>query len=45
MYDCKIREKVLERCLTSISDLVHEIIIVDTDSKDKTKEIASKFID
>jgi glycosyltransferase involved in cell wall biosynthesis len=33
-------EEVLERCLESIEDLVDEIIIVDTGSVDKTKEIA-----
>ncbi|MDP5275503.1 tetratricopeptide repeat-containing glycosyltransferase family 2 protein [Chengkuizengella axinellae] len=38
-------EEVLERCLSSIADLMDEIIIVDTGSKDKTKEIANKFTD
>jgi glycosyltransferase involved in cell wall biosynthesis len=38
-------EDVLERCLSSIHDLVDEIIIVDTGSIDKTKEIAAKFTD
>lgn len=41
----KNENEVLERCLNSISDLVDEIIIVDTGSTDKTKEIASKFTD
>lgn len=41
----KDEEGVLERCLTSVKDLVDEIIIVDTGSSDKTKEIASKFTD
>jgi glycosyltransferase involved in cell wall biosynthesis len=36
-------EQVLSRCLKSVEDIVDEIIIVDTGSKDKTKEIASKF--
>jgi glycosyltransferase involved in cell wall biosynthesis len=41
----KDEEEVLERCLTSISDLVDEIVIVDTGSQDKTIEIAKKFTD
>lgn len=41
----KNEELVLERCLNSIIDLMDEIIIVDTGSTDKTKEIASKFTD
>ncbi|MCT4597615.1 MAG: glycosyltransferase family 2 protein [Vallitalea sp.] len=36
-------EDVLERCLNSIHDIVDEIIIVDTGSIDRTKEIARKF--
>jgi peptidoglycan/xylan/chitin deacetylase (PgdA/CDA1 family)/Tfp pilus assembly protein PilF len=36
-------EKLLGDCLESAHDLVNEIIIVDTGSTDKTKEIASKF--
>ena len=39
----KNEEQVLERCLLSVQDLVDEIIIVDTGSTDKTKQIASKF--
>ena len=38
-------EKVLERCLESIVDMVDEIVIVDTGSVDSTKEIAGKFTD
>lgn len=38
-------ELVLENCLKSISDLMDEIIIVDTGSIDKTKEIAQKYTD
>ena len=39
----KNEEKVLERCLDSIADLVDEIIIVDTGSWDRTKEIAARY--
>ena len=39
----KNEEKVLKRCLDSIKDIVDEIIIVDTGSTDKTKEIAKKY--
>lgn len=38
-------EKVIGRCLESVKNLVDEIIIVDTGSKDMTKEIVSKFTD
>lgn len=38
-------EKVLDRCLQSIKEAVDEIIIVDTGSSDKTKEIAAKYTD
>ncbi len=36
-------EAVLERCLQCIQDVVDEIVIVDTGSTDKTKEIARVF--
>lgn len=36
-------EKSLHRCLSSVASLVDEVIIVDTGSKDKTKEIALSF--
>ncbi len=39
----KNEESKLERCLSSVKDLVDEIIIVDTGSTDATKNIASKF--
>ena len=41
----KNEEEVLARCLDSVKDLVEEIIIVDTGSYDKTKEIAYKYTD
>jgi len=36
-------EETLGRCLDSIADIVDEIIIVDTGSVDRTKEIAQKY--
>ena len=41
----KNEEKVLGRCLSSIRDLMEEIIIVDTGSTDATKKIARKYTD
>lgn len=41
----KNEEKILERCLGSVADLCDEIIIVDTGSTDRTKEIARKYTD
>lgn len=41
----KNEERVLSRCLDSIKDLVDEIIIVDTGSDDRTKEIAGNYTD
>ncbi|PAD69613.1 hypothetical protein CHH83_08055 [Bacillus sp. 7586-K] len=39
----KNEEKVIERCLSSIAHLVDEVVVVDTGSTDKTKEIVSKY--
>ena len=41
----KNEEKILERCLDSLAGLWEELIIVDTGSTDRTKEIASKYTD
>lgn len=41
----KNEEKVLARCLDSVADLMDEIIIVDTGSTDRTKEIAAGYTD
>jgi glycosyltransferase involved in cell wall biosynthesis len=39
----KDEEKVLRRCLESVAGIVDEIIVVDTGSTDRTKEIAAEF--
>jgi len=39
----KNEEKLLEKSIASVKSIVDEIIIVDTGSKDHTKEIARKF--
>ena len=39
----KNEDTVLARCLDSVRDLVDEIIIVDTGSTDRTKEIAARY--
>lgn len=41
----KNEEKNLERCLASYAPLMDEIIVVDTGSTDRTKEIAARFTD
>ena len=41
----KNEEKVLARCLDSLAGLWEELIIVDTGSEDRTKEIAKKYTD
>jgi glycosyltransferase involved in cell wall biosynthesis/predicted SAM-dependent methyltransferase len=38
-------EFCLEKCLTSFKPIADEIIVIDTGSTDKTKEIAKKFTD
>ena len=39
----KNEEKVLRRCLDSLSDIADEIIIADTGSSDSTKDIALEY--
>lgn len=41
----KDEEEVLARCLDSVKSLVDEIIIVDTGSTDRTREIAARYTD
>lgn len=41
----KNEERVLARCLESVGKIADEIIIVDTGSSDRTKEIAGRFTD
>lgn len=41
----KNEEQLLSRCLDSIAALMDEIIIVDTGSTDRTKEIAAQYTD
>jgi glycosyltransferase involved in cell wall biosynthesis len=39
----KNEERVIERCLTGLSKLADEVIVVDTGSTDRSKELAAKF--
>lgn len=41
----KNEEKILARCLDTVADLMDEIIIIDTGSTDRTKEIAARYTD
>ena len=41
----KNEERILQRCLDSLTGLMDEIIIVDTGSTDATREIAAKYTD
>jgi cellulose synthase/poly-beta-1,6-N-acetylglucosamine synthase-like glycosyltransferase len=41
----KDEERVLARCLDSIAGAVDEIVLVDTGSTDRTKEIARRYTD
>jgi len=41
----KDEEEVLARCLDSVQDIADEIVIVDTGSADRTREIASRYTD
>lgn len=41
----KNEERILARCLDSLNGLMDEIIIVDTGSVDRTKEIAARYTD
>lgn len=41
----KNEERLLKRCLDSVAELADEIVIVDTGSSDRTKEIAAAYTD
>ena len=36
-------EQLIERCLNCVKDIADEIIVIDTGSSDRTKELASKY--
>ncbi|HEX3800411.1 MAG TPA: glycosyltransferase [Verrucomicrobiae bacterium] len=39
----KNEEQFIEKCLASVRDLAHQIVVVDTGSTDRTVELAKKF--
>lgn len=41
----KNEEETLDKCLSNVNEFVDEIVIVDTGSSDKTKEISLKYTD
>ena len=41
----KNEEAVLKRCLDSLKGIAEEIVVVDTGSTDRTKEIAAEYTD
>ncbi|MCI6552271.1 MAG: glycosyltransferase family 2 protein [Lachnospiraceae bacterium] len=41
----KNEEKTLDRCLSCVAELMDEIIVVDTGSTDRTKEVAARYTD
>lgn len=41
----KNEEEVLAGCLDSVKDIADEMVIVDTGSTDRTKEIAARYTD
>jgi glycosyltransferase involved in cell wall biosynthesis len=41
----KNEEKTIERCLNSVSNIADEIVIIDTGSTDRTKELCKKYTD
>jgi len=41
----KNEEEVIARCLDSVQDIVDEIVVVDTGSSDRTKEIVARYTD
>lgn len=43
MYDTKNEAENIAECLNSIGYLVDEVVLVDTGSIDKTKDIAKKY--